>query len=152
LTPITASLAASQTSQFTATVSGSSNTAVIWSLNPAVGTVSSAGLYTAPPSITSAATVTVKATSAADPTKSASAAVTLLSPTTVSVSLTPNIASMKPSQTQQLTASVTGTTNTGVRWSNPSVGNLVTNGNTAVYTSPSVISSSQTVEVDATSM
>jgi hypothetical protein len=74
------SLGASQTRQFTASVSGSSNTAVSWSVSPAVGSISSSGLYTAPASITSAQTVTVKATSAADSSKSATASVTLSPP------------------------------------------------------------------------
>jgi hypothetical protein len=72
--PIT--LTQSQTQQFTATVTGTSNTAVNWSINPVVGTVSS-GLYTAPGSIAGAQTVTVTATSVADGSKSASGTVSL---------------------------------------------------------------------------
>jgi hypothetical protein len=65
--------------QFTATVSGTSNTAVNWSMNPSVGTLTANGLYTAPyPGlISSSQTVTITATSVADPTKSATATVTL---------------------------------------------------------------------------
>ena len=48
LTPTTAALNDSQTQQFTANVNGTSNTALSWSLDPAVGTISSYGLYTAP--------------------------------------------------------------------------------------------------------
>ena len=61
------------TKQFTASVSGTSNTAVNWSVSgsgcsgAACGTVSSSGLYTAPASVPNPATVTVTATSAADP-------------------------------------------------------------------------------------
>jgi hypothetical protein len=58
-------------------VLGTSNTAVTWSINPPVGTMSSAGLYTAPSSILTSQTVTVTAQSAADPTKSASGVVSL---------------------------------------------------------------------------
>src|SRR6185437_15300260 len=76
--PTTSSLFANQTQQFTSTVTGApGNTAVTWSLNPNVGTVSAAGLYTAPSSIASTQSVTVTATSVADNTKSASATVTL---------------------------------------------------------------------------
>jgi hypothetical protein len=68
------------TKQFTATVTGSSNTAVTWFVdgtgggNATVGTISAAGLYTAP-----AATGqhTVMATSVADTTKSASVTLTV---------------------------------------------------------------------------
>jgi hypothetical protein len=77
LNPASVSLKASQTQQFTATVSNTSNTAVTWSISPAVGTISASGLYTAPSSVTSQQAVTVKATSRADTTKSASATVTL---------------------------------------------------------------------------
>jgi hypothetical protein len=77
LTPGSVTLTPSQTQAFAATVANSSNTAVTWSLSPAVGSISTAGLYTAPASITSAQTVTVTATSRADSTKSASASVSL---------------------------------------------------------------------------
>src|SRR5205823_6151080 len=69
VSPGTATLTASQTQQFTATVSGTTNTAVTWSISPNTGSISSTGLYTAPSSITSTQTVTVTATSAADTTK-----------------------------------------------------------------------------------
>ncbi len=80
VSPTSASLTVNQTQQFTSTVTGSSNTAVTWSTSPAVGTVSSTGLYTAPSTLASQQVVTVTATSIADPTKSASAAVTLVPP------------------------------------------------------------------------
>ena len=81
ISPTTALLAVSTTQQFTATVTGSSNTAVTWSVdgvnggNATVGTVSTSGLYTAPATPTAH---TVTATSVADGTKSASAAVTVM--------------------------------------------------------------------------
>ena len=80
VSPTTASLGPSQTQQFTATVSGSSNTSVTWSISPSTGSISSTGLYTAPATISSSQTVTVKATSVADTTKSATATVTLTPP------------------------------------------------------------------------
>ena len=67
VTPPSATLSSSQTQQFTAQVSGTSNQNVTWSLSPAgaaSGAISTGGLYTAPASISSALTVTVKATSA----------------------------------------------------------------------------------------
>ncbi|MBK5275601.1 MAG: hypothetical protein JJE30_11185 [Desulfuromonadales bacterium] len=64
---------------FTATVTGASNTAVIWSvIETGGGSVSSAGVYTAP---STAGTYHVKAASVADPSKSATAAVTVTAPT-----------------------------------------------------------------------
>jgi hypothetical protein len=74
------SLGQSQSQQFTATVTGTSNTAVNWSISPVVGTVSGSGLYSAPASIAAAQSVTVKATSVADASKSASAVVNLTPP------------------------------------------------------------------------
>jgi Malectin domain/Chitobiase/beta-hexosaminidase C-terminal domain/Legume lectin domain len=79
LSPSTATLSASQTQQFTATVTGTTNTGVTWALNPAIGTLSNSGLYTAPSSITTTQTVSVTATSMADATRSASATVHLQS-------------------------------------------------------------------------
>ncbi len=66
-----------QTEGFTATVLNTTNLAVTWTVNPNVGSVSSNGVYTAPASVASSQLVTVTATSVADPTKSASAALTL---------------------------------------------------------------------------
>jgi Purple acid Phosphatase, N-terminal domain len=72
LSPLTASLAASGTQQFTATVSNDPNTTVLWKTT--AGTVTASGGFTAPAS--SAATViTITATSQADPTKSATATI-----------------------------------------------------------------------------
>lgn len=81
VTPPSATVYGSQTQQFSASVSNTSNTAVTWTISPAgTGTISAAGLYTAPSSITTQQTVTVTATSQADATASATATITL-SPT-----------------------------------------------------------------------
>lgn len=81
LSPASATLAANQNQQFTASVTGGpGNTQVRSSVSPSVGTISKTGLYTAPASITTQQTVTVKATSVADATKSANATVTLQAP------------------------------------------------------------------------
>jgi fibronectin type 3 domain-containing protein len=74
VSPTSASVTSGKTQQFTATVANSSNQSVTWSAT--AGTISSAGLFTAP-TVTADLTVTVKATSVADTTKSASAAVTV---------------------------------------------------------------------------
>jgi Zn-dependent metalloprotease len=88
VTPTTATLATGATFQFTAAVTGSTNTAVTWTATG--GTVTSGGLYTAP---ASAGTFTVKATSAADTTKSASATVTVTSGATSQLILNPSFES-----------------------------------------------------------
>jgi hypothetical protein len=74
ITPPTASVASGGTAQFTASVSNTSNLSVTWSATQ--GAISSTGLYTAP-AVSANATVTIAATSVADPTKSASATVTV---------------------------------------------------------------------------
>jgi hypothetical protein len=77
VSPKSVSLQAGQSQAFTATVSGATNTAVTWSIQPALGSISSSGLYTAPSSLSSPATVLVRATSAADTTKYDEATVTI---------------------------------------------------------------------------
>jgi fibronectin type 3 domain-containing protein len=75
VSPTSASLLTGGAQQFTATVTGTSNTSVTWKATG--GTISSAGLYTAP---ATAGSYTVTATSAADPAKSASASVSVAIP------------------------------------------------------------------------
>lgn len=72
-----------ETLQFTATVTGTTNNNVTWSVNnieggnSTVGTISATGLYTAPATPPSPATVTIKAVSEFDPRQSATASVTI---------------------------------------------------------------------------
>ncbi len=148
ISPTSVNLSPSQMQQFTATVTGTSNTTVTWSLNPAVGTISSAGLYTAPAAISAGQTVKVIATSVADTSQSASASVNLLPPPVVSLS--PASVNLSALKTQQFTATVTGTSNTKVTWSvDPAVGML---SSTGLYTAPETISASQAVTITATSV
>jgi subtilisin family serine protease len=77
VTPSTAKISGGQSVQFSAAVTGTADQAVTWSRSPAVGTISLTGLYTAPPSVTGTQNVTITATSAALPTVSATAAVTV---------------------------------------------------------------------------
>ena len=111
ISPTSASLVTGATRQFTATVTGTSNTAVTWTATG--GTVSTTGLYTAG---TTAGTFTVKAASAQDSTKSASATITITIPQPVGVGISPANATLFPSGTQQFTATVTNASNTAVTW------------------------------------
>jgi hypothetical protein len=84
LSPTSASVATGHFTQFAATVTGSTtSSAVVWSVNSVaggnttVGTITNAGLYTAPGTIPTGGSVTVSATSAEDTSKSASATVTI---------------------------------------------------------------------------
>ena len=81
------------------------------------GSITSAGVYTAPATVPTPATVTVTATSQADATKSASATVTVAATASaVQVTVQPPTASVSNFRTQQFTANVTGNANTAVTW------------------------------------
>jgi RHS repeat-associated protein len=83
ISPTTATLFGGQTQQFTGTVVNALNTAVTWTVSPSsAGSINSAGLYTAPSIITSFQSITITATSQADPTQTASATITLSPPCT----------------------------------------------------------------------
>ena len=157
-----------QTSQCTATVTGTGNysSAVNWSVNgmpggyPAAGTISSSGLYTAPIGVPNPNTVTVTATSLQDGSKAGNTTVTITTSTTTitSVSVSCNPTSVQTGQTSQCTATVTGTGsyNSAVNWSvnsvqsgNSTVGTISTTG---LYTAPSSIPSTNPVTVTATSV
>jgi hypothetical protein len=138
--------------QFTATVTGTTNTAVSWSVdavaggNSTAGGISTSGLYTAP---SQAGTHTVSATSMADPTKSATATVTV----TVGASVSPASISVMAGATQQFSANFPGTTNPTISWSvdninggNSSIGTI---SSTGLYTAPS-LAASHTITAAAT--
>ncbi len=145
LTPSTASITTIQTQQFTTTVSNTSNSAVTWKVDgtqngdTSVGLISPSGLYTPPPS---AATHIISAASVEDPTRTASATITVRLPTT-SVTLTPSNAAISTIQKQQFTATVSDTANTAVTWKvdgvqggNAAVGLISTGG---LYTPPAAV-------------
>jgi hypothetical protein len=105
--------------QFTATVSGTTNSALIWSATG--GTVLASGLYTAP---STSGTYNVTATSVADTTKSACGGSRLgvvgragRRHRVVSITISPTSASLLTGGKQQFTATVTGSTNNVVTWS-----------------------------------
>lgn len=111
VSPTAASLQTGSQQQFSALVSGTSNTAVTWSASS--GTVSSSGMYTAP---ASAGTYTITAISNSDSTKSGSALAVVSAPQTVSVSISPGSASVDEASQVQFTATVSGVSNTAVTW------------------------------------
>jgi len=150
----TSTLPAGQSAQFMASVQGTTNTAVTWSVSPNVGTVSN-GFYTAPTAVSSPETVVLTAVSMADPSKSASVSFTLqvskpsAPPPVVSISLSPGTAALQAGQNVAFFTLITGTSNSGTTWTiNPAVGTLV-NG---LYTAPATVSAGQTVTVTATSV
>jgi peptidoglycan/xylan/chitin deacetylase (PgdA/CDA1 family) len=116
ISPATATLYSGATKEFTATVSGTANTAVTWSTT--AGTITTGGLYTAP--VVAAITTTyVTATSVADTAKKATTLITVnpLPPTLSQIALLPSSASVNVGSTQQFTATAYdqyGHTMTGV--------------------------------------
>jgi arylsulfate sulfotransferase len=97
VSPASAALGSDQTTQFGATVAGTSTTTVAWSVNgvtggnATVGTISTDGLYTSP-AVSNPQVVTVTATSSADTTKSASASVVLVTTGKVAATANPLVA------------------------------------------------------------
>lgn len=95
ISPKTATLGAGNVQQFTATVTGTIDLSVTWSVNgvsfgnTTVGTVDFEGNYTAPNNIVGLGSVTVTATSNANTAKSDSATVTLINPVPTLTSITP---------------------------------------------------------------
>jgi len=91
--PTNASVLLGNQATFTATVTNTSDTAVSWSINgvpggnATLGTITSAGVYTAPVDMPSPATVQVTATSHADSTKSGTG--TLVITSDIALSLCP---------------------------------------------------------------
>jgi hypothetical protein len=132
--------------QFVTSISSADGMAVTWSMNSTVGNLSKSGLYTAPPKVDSQQIITVTATSVSDPTKSASATITLMPDFDVSV--TPGSVVLTSGSSQQFSATVTNISNTTVTWSmSPIIGTLTPDG---VYTAP-MVTSPQTVTITATS-
>ncbi len=110
LSPTSATVAPNGTQAFTATVTGTTNSAVNWTVAEDGGGTFTSGVYTAP---ATAGTYHLVATSAADPSKSATATITV----PISITLSPTSKTMGPGEQQQFTATVTGTGNHDVIWS-----------------------------------
>ena len=109
ISPVTANIRAGDSYLFKATVSGTSNTSVTWSVNggaggsTAYGTIDANGNYAAPATLPNPNTLTVTATSAADASAKGSSSITLLNPTPVLTGINPSIIG-----TGSFTLSVTG--------------------------------------------
>jgi hypothetical protein len=111
VTPSSATIDACRTTTFNATVTGNTNKNVTWSVREGAtgGTVTSAGLYTAPPT---AGTYHVVATSQADATRVGEAAVTIGPEKILSVSVAPGSESVTATGTLAFSATVTTTCGT----------------------------------------
>lgn len=157
ISPKTSSAVVGSSQQFSATIKGTFDSRASWSVigtgcsGADCGTVSPEGLYFAPPAIPSPAQVFVSVTSVIDPTKSASAAVTILPP--LSVTITPSIATVVTGTQLQFTATVKGYANQNVIWSLSGTGCSGTTcgqiSSAGLYTAPSVLPAQPKVTVKA---
>ncbi len=164
--PTSASVLLGESVAFDATVSGSSNTAVTWTVNGVaggnaqVGSISSSGQYTAPQILPVPPSVTVTAFSQSDSNATASATVAITSDIVVNVS--PASATVLPGNSQVFSATVTsaGDPVQSVTWSvngiaggNSIVGIISSTGmDSATYTAPAAAPDPPSVTVTATSV
>lgn len=132
-----------------AVVEGAEDTRVAWSVDggAAHGAMSESGLYTTPDQHGTPATVVVRATSVADPSKSALATLRL-EPVTIEVS--PRETRLRMGDTRRFEAAVHGTRRTGVRWSvaGKGTGSITDSG---LYTPPESMGTPAVVTIVATS-
>lgn len=137
ISPPSAVIAAGQRANFSASVSGTANTSVTWAVNgiangnTTVGQVCTAGSspcaapsgaestidYLAPQTPPQPNTVTLTATSIADPAITASAQIMISSAAQPGVTLAPFYAFLAPSQQLHFFANVFGLTNASLSWS-----------------------------------
>lgn len=141
ISPSTSTIVTGATQQFQATVNGNTSSSITWAVdgvnggNSSTGTISSAGLYTAP---SQSGNHTIGASAGTGAGNSASTQITVFS-----FAVSPDGAAISPGATQQFTATIQGLTNTAVTWSvdgvaggNSSVGTVSTGG---LYTAPHAI-------------
>ena len=160
LTPNVARVHINRPIQFSATVHNSTNDTVIWSVSgvgcsgTTCGMISSSGNYMAPGSVPSPATVTVKATSVADTSKSATAKITILPAVVVTVS--PPDPSLHVGWILRFTGTVQNADDSRVIWTasgsgctGAECGTISTSG---IYTAPSQVPAVPTVSITATSV
>ncbi len=162
IAPVRASLLLGVAQTFVATVSNSTNTAVTWTVNgipggnAALGTITAAGVYTAPADLPASGTITVQATSAADTSESAAAPVNIVSD--ISVSVSPQAMPVELGAAHSFTATVNsaGNPDRTVTWvvsgngcAGTACGSVDGSGN---YTAPQVLTAPPSVSLTAISL
>lgn len=149
ITPASITLSPGQTQQFSVQANSSRIAGIVWSVSPSgAGTISQAGLYTAPAAVISQGTVVLTATSKADPSISASADVTIVP--SISIKISPDAATLYGDWTQQFTVAMENASNNSVAWSlSPAGAGTITE--SGLYTPSAPAPAQQTVIVTATS-
>ena len=173
VSPASSTVQVGQSQLFTASLQNDTqNRGVTWSIvgsgcvAPSCGTLTNvtatSATYTAPASVPSSATVTIRAASVSDSTKSNAASVTITSaPLAIAVSVSPATTSVQVSTTANFTASVQNDSlNKGVAWSVSGAGcsgatcGTLTNvtATSITYTAPASVPSSAAVTITASSV
>jgi len=162
VSPAAVSVLLGEPQTFTATVSNATNTAVTWSVNgipggsSTVGTISASGVYTSPGDLPTPAGTIVQATSVADSSKSATAAVTITSD--ISLTVSPQAMPVELGAARPFTASVNsaGNPDRGISWivsGNGCAGaNCGTVDSSGTYTAPQVLTAPPGVSLTAISI
>ncbi len=165
IAPTSATVVASQSTpiQFSAVVTGPTNTNVVWSIsgngcaNAPCGSLSATGLYTPPsaPIANPTQVDIVTAASQADSTKAASAKVTIDNPVAIAINPSGKFA-IEIGKSIQFDAPVSGSSDTGVLWhvtgTGCNGGPCGTISSTGVYQAPATLASSQTDTISATAV
>jgi hypothetical protein len=161
VTPKNGSVLLGNQLSFSATVMNTTDMSVTWNVNgipggsASAGTITPAGVYTAPGDLPSPATVQVTATSHADPTKSDTATAAITSD--IALMLAPNSASVElgAAKSFQASESSSGHPDPAVRWilsgaaCASGCGTVDSNGN---YTAPRILPSPANVTLTAQSV
>ncbi len=156
-----ATVALGTTAQYAASVAGSSNHAVTWTVNQSgsgnaqVGTISATGLYAAPTTMPSSSTIVIAAVSAADSKVSGIVSVTLQPPAAATAVAVAGPATVSIGSAAQYSAVVAGSSDQSVTWAvngvaggNASVGTIAASG---LYTPPSTVPGNGAITITATS-
>jgi serine protease len=129
VTPKSAVLGLSATQLFKATVTGSANTATLWSVVSGPGTIGADGKYLAPSTVSTVPTATVQVSSVADPSKSDTATVTFAPvPTALAFNVNPVLGGNPVTGTVTLNiAALTGGTKVNLFSNKPTVASVPAN-------------------------
>ncbi|MFN3647954.1 MAG: hypothetical protein ACK47B_00125 [Armatimonadota bacterium] len=150
LKPGKVQLSTAETYQFQAKVTGTGDQRVRWSVDGGDdnGRISASGLYAAPPRFLTPGTATIRATSLADPSKSATATVEIGA---ISIEVTPKEAQIQHGETRRFMAKVQGTSNTSVEWKvlGKDQGEVSDSG---LYSTPATMTTPSVVTIVATSV
>ena len=161
ISPATIPVTVATPAQFSAGVSGGTNSIVTWQVNGVaggndmVGRIDASGKYIAPIQVPSPATVKVAAVSYEEPKLSVTSVATIVAPPLVTVSPTSWTLTSGAANTKTFTSTVTGAATTNVDWQvngvlggNPMFGTISAAG---VYTAPNTPPIGSTVTVTAVS-